>query len=383
MNEWKKVKLGQVCTIEKGTTGIQKATPGEYPLVVTSEGRKTHNTFQFDAEAVIVPIVSSTGHGHASIKRIHFQKGKFALGTILCAIIPKDKKELNAEYLYLFLDLNKEKELVGRMKGMANVTLPIKEIADIEIPLPPIHIQAMIIKKLTGQLSKARSIKQLYETSLEASEHLLPSILGRILSEGISDGWDEKTIDEVSKNIQYGYTASAKREGNAKLLRITDIQKGFVNWSSVPSCTCADLDKYRLHGGDIVFARTGATVGKSFLITEPPANAIFASYLIRLQVREDILPEYLYYFFQSSLYWDQISNRKAGAAQPNVNGTKLKKLKIPVPPINEQRKVVARLDSLSKKIGFLIKSQSEGRLILHALEPSFFGEAFVSNTAHV
>lgn len=383
MSGWKNVKLSQVCTIEKGTTGIQKSTPGEYPLVVTSEERKTHNTFQFDAEAVIVPIVSSTGHGHASIKRIHFQKGKFALGTILCAIIPKNKKELNAEYLYLFLDLNKEKELVGRMKGMANVTLPIKEIANIEIPLPPIDIQEMIIKKLSGQLSKARIIKQLYEISLEASEHLLPSILGRILSEGIVDGWAEKTIDEVSKNIQYGYTASAKKEGNAKLLRITDIQKGFVNWGTVPSCNCADLDKYRLHTGDIVFARTGATVGKSFLITEPPTNAIFASYLIRLQVREDILPEYIYYFFQSSLYWDQISNRKAGAAQPNVNGTKLKKLKIPVPPVNEQRKLVARLDSLSKKIELLIKSQSEGRLILDALEPSFFGEAFVSNTTHV
>ncbi len=94
---WKKVKLGEICTIEKGATGIQKAIQGDYPLVVTSEERKSHNEYQFDDEAVIIPLVSGTGHGHSSIKRIHFQTGKFALGSILCAVIPKNKKQLSAE----------------------------------------------------------------------------------------------------------------------------------------------------------------------------------------------------------------------------------------------------------------------------------------------
>ena len=106
---WRKVKLGEVCLIEKGNIGILKAIPGEFPLVVTSEERKTHNEFQFDGEAVIIPLVSGTGHGHASIKRIHFQTGKFAVGSILCAVIPKDKSILSAEFLYRYLDLKKEK----------------------------------------------------------------------------------------------------------------------------------------------------------------------------------------------------------------------------------------------------------------------------------
>ncbi|MFM8744683.1 MAG: restriction endonuclease subunit S, partial [Cytophagales bacterium] len=114
------LRLGDICTVEKGTTGINKAIPGKYPLVVTSEERKSHSNFQFDDEAVIIPLVSSTGHGHKSLKRIHFQTGKFALGTILCAVIPKDKTQLSAEYLYRYLDLNKERELVSRMRGMAN-----------------------------------------------------------------------------------------------------------------------------------------------------------------------------------------------------------------------------------------------------------------------
>ena len=144
---WQKVKLGDLCTIDKGKTGIQKAVPGDFPLVVTAEERKSHKEYQFEDEAVIIPLVSGTGHGHASIKRLHFQSGKFALGSILCAVIPKDKSILNAEYLYRFLNLNKERELVDRMKGMANVTLPIKEIAKIEIPLPSLEEQIEFVEK--------------------------------------------------------------------------------------------------------------------------------------------------------------------------------------------------------------------------------------------
>ena len=144
---WKTAKLDEICTIEKGNIGIMKAIPGAYPLVVLGEGRKSHHEYQFDDEAVIIPLVSSTGHGHRSMKRIFFQTGKFSVGSILCAVIPKDKTQLSAEFLYIYLDFNKEKELVSRMKGMANVTLPIYEIASVEIPLPSIEEQNQIVEK--------------------------------------------------------------------------------------------------------------------------------------------------------------------------------------------------------------------------------------------
>ena len=138
---WEKKKLGDLCSITKGKIGISKAVSGEYPLVVTSEERKSHKEFHFEGEAVVIPLVSSTGHGHRSLKRIHYQTGKFAVGSILCAVIPNDNKILNAEYLYRFLDLNREKELVSRMRGMANVTLPMKKIVNIEVPILPLGVQ--------------------------------------------------------------------------------------------------------------------------------------------------------------------------------------------------------------------------------------------------
>jgi len=147
---WEIKRIGEVCKIEKGNIGITKAVAGEYPLVVLGEGRKTHNEYQFDDEAVIIPLVSSTGHGDKSMKRIHYQSGKFSVGNILCAVIPKNKSVLSAQYLYRYLDLNKESELVSRMKGMANVSLPMKSIAEVEIPIPPVEIQREIVARLSS-----------------------------------------------------------------------------------------------------------------------------------------------------------------------------------------------------------------------------------------
>ena len=94
-----KYRLKDLCSINKGATGIMKADGGKYPLVALSDERRNHSEYQFDAKAVIVPLISSTGHGHASMKRVHYQEGKFALGNILCAVIPIDETKLNAKYL--------------------------------------------------------------------------------------------------------------------------------------------------------------------------------------------------------------------------------------------------------------------------------------------
>src|SRR5665811_1866042 len=110
-----KYRLKDICSITKGATGIMKAIQGKYPLVALSDERRSHNEFQFDANAVIVPLISSTGHGHASMKRVHYQEGKFALGSILCAVIPNDENQLNAKYLHLYLQQFKESLLVSLM----------------------------------------------------------------------------------------------------------------------------------------------------------------------------------------------------------------------------------------------------------------------------
>ncbi|MBX3350100.1 MAG: restriction endonuclease subunit S [Nitrospira sp.] len=162
----------------------------------------------------------------------------------------------------------------------------------------------------------------------------------------MKEGWETKTLGEVSA-INYGYTENASNESiGPRFLRITDIQDDRVDWGSVPYCRieALELPKYRLTNGDIVFARTGATTGKSFLVKDPP-EAVFASYLIRLRLLDKkLLPEFVSLFFQTSGYWKSIKEGSAGSAQGGFNATKLGALSIPIPSLSEQHRLVGILD---------------------------------------
>lgn len=150
------------------------------------------------------------------------------------------------------------------------------------------------------------------------------------------------TIGEIASTILYGVSESAKESGTFKLLRITDIQNNRVNWQTVPF-TNYDEQKaaaYLLRDGDILFARTGATVGKSYLVEGLSEPSIYASYLIRVQTSTAILPTYTKLFFESGFYWEQISLNSVGVGQPNVNGTTLASLLMPIPPYQEQKRIV-------------------------------------------
>ncbi len=162
----------------------------------------------------------------------------------------------------------------------------------------------------------------------------------------MKNGWDVRELAAVSA-INYGYTESASAEPvGPRFLRITDIQNDQVDWENVPYCRIdsRDLPKYRLASGDIVFARTGATTGKSFLVDDPP-DAVFASYLIRLRLLDKkLLPEFVSLFFQTVGYWKSIKEGSAGSAQGGFNASKLGALSIPTPPLPEQRRIVSILD---------------------------------------
>jgi type I restriction enzyme S subunit len=160
------------------------------------------------------------------------------------------------------------------------------------------------------------------------------------------------TLASICDKIDYGLTESATNDNTGiKFLRITDIQNGSVQWRSVPYCKCStqELKQYSLVTGDILFTRTGATTGKSFLVKQCPPNTVFASYLIRVKPNLKIIhPEYLFYFFQTPKYWQQITKSTVGAAQPGVNATKLSQLLIPCPSLPEQKRSAAILEKADR-----------------------------------
>ncbi len=177
----------------------------------------------------------------------------------------------------------------------------------------------------------------------------------------LPEGWAWARLGNLSAAIQYGLSNSAEPQGTYRLLRITDIQDGKVDWNAVPFTTVNDPEAYLLKTGDIVFARTGATVGKSFLIAETPYPSVYASYLIRIRLLESLFPEYVYQFFDSACYWTQITDKSVGVGQANCNGTSLKELFIPLPPIIEQLRIVPTAQAL---LAYVAKIDAEKKSLL-------------------
>jgi len=178
----------------------------------------------------------------------------------------------------------------------------------------------------------------------------------------LPDGWVWTKLGEVCLKPQYGWTTSAATEGGIQLLRTTDITSGSIDWDSVPFCKKepSDKEKYLLEDGDIVISRAGS-VGYSYLLKNPK-ESVFASYLIRFKPL--IEGRYLAFFLKSPSYWSAISDKSIGIALPNVNATKLKQIFLPLPPLAEQRRIVAKIEELFTKLDTGIESLKKAQVQL-------------------
>lgn len=168
-----------------------------------------------------------------------------------------------------------------------------------------------------------------------------------------SNEWVEYKLGDICTDISYGYTASADWEiEGPKFLRITDIQDYFINWSTVPQCPISDSDrrKYLLEIGDIVIARTGASTGSTFTLKDE-VDAVFASYLIRYKIDNNIAnPFYIGYLLKSSKWKEYVSSIIGGSAQPGANAKQFADFDFILPDKSKQGKIVDLLSAIDDKI---------------------------------
>lgn len=220
-------------------------------------------------------------------------------------------------------------------------------------------LQLAIQGKLVEQRAEEGKGEQLYREILAEKAKLVKA--GKIKKEkplpeiaedekpfDIPENWIWVRWGQISESIQYGYNAAAQTSGRIKMVRISDIQDGKVSWDTVPFCDIREdeIEAYVLKENDLLFARTGGTVGKSFLVKHIQEKAIYAGYLIRTRYSSSLVPEFLYNFMNSQLYWTQLRNGTIATAQPNCNGQTLSKMIIPLPPLSEQQRIVAKIEEL-------------------------------------
>jgi type I restriction enzyme S subunit len=262
-------------------------------------------------------------------------------------------RELITEHLDLWTGAVTEKSRSGRGSNGKIELTGIKKLRELILELA-------VRGKLLAQNEKDEPAKELISRiAIEKSELILEGKLKKQQAlQPVRDGeapyslpanWIWTRLGNYGADIHYGYTASANEQlSEYRLLRITDIQNDRVNWATVPGCEISkqQAEPYLLSGNDILIARTGGTIGKSFLVEDINVNAVFASYLIRLKKLEATYARYVKVFLGSNTYWSQLYEASMGTGQPNVNGRSLKNLLFPVPPLKEQHRIVQKVDEL-------------------------------------
>lgn len=316
-------------------------------------------------------------------------------------VISQTKEVFDQDYLYWLLSSNYAyMQFCGKVSGAVVKNLNSDKVANSVFPLPPLAEQKRIVAKIEELLplidryeqawSRLEEFNKRFPVDMQKSilqmaiqgklvpqlpeegtgeelfqqiqaekqalikagkikkEKPLPEITEDELPFDIPENWRWVRWGDLSQSIQYGYNAPAQEKGRIKMVRISDIQDGNVLWDTVPYCDIKEneIPTYLLGANDILFARTGGTVGKSYLVKEVPEEAIYAGYLIRTQYSSLLCPEYMKYFMESQLYWDQLRNGTIATAQPNCNGKTLSKMVLPLPPLAEQKRIVAKLEEI-------------------------------------
>jgi type I restriction enzyme S subunit len=188
--------------------------------------------------------------------------------------------------------------------------------------------------------------------------------------------WIECALADACSSIDYGLTASASDdETGPRFLRITDVVSGHIDWNAVPHVAAGaeTAEKYRLHDGDVVLARTGASTGASAYVKDPPP-AVFASYLVRLKARPDFDSRFLAYYLKSDDFWTFIRGVLGDkSAQPNASASTMTKAPLRAPrDKSEQRAIAHILGTLDDKIELNRRMSETLEAMARALFKSWF-----------
>ena len=435
------VKLKNLCEFEKGSTGLAKAEPGNYPLVTTGAERKSCNIYQFDTKAVCIPLVSSTGHGHASLKNVHYQEGKFALGTILVALTSKDDDRLDIQFLHLYLSQLKDRVLVPLMSGAANVAFSVKKIQGIEIPLPSIERQREIVvrfksivkeedelkSELTHQQTLLKKLRQ--QVLQEAIEGKLTAdwraqhpdvepaseLLQRIAAEKAqlvkakkikvgkkqpaSDDykgeimvpieWGLPDLDDISQYITDGthqtpkYTESGRiflSAQNVKPFRFMLREHKYVSEDDYQ----AYIRNRKPEVGDLLVGRVGSK-GETAVIDVEIDFAFYVSLGLVKTFKETTCPDYLA-IVMNSPYGQEYARgnmSSTGASAGNFNLGRIRSFPIPLPSLDEQQAIVTKVKKLLALCDQLESQINQNQTHAEQLMPAVLKEAFSHNSARM
>lgn len=366
---WQIKKLNEVCNIQTGKWDANHAIQnGKYRFYTCAYEYCFCNTKRFSGESIILP-----GNG-VNVGEIFYYKGDF--DAYQRTYVINNIKVLPKFLYYHLLCFWKERNL-NKQFGSATNFLKIGNFQNYEISYPEsTNEQHRIVKILDEVFADTAKAKENAKKNLQNSRELFESYLQSVFVDQ-GKNWEKKTLDVIC-DVEYGYTEKAKSVGDYRFVRITDTDENglLTQEKKMYVDSFNDAKKYILTDGDLLMARTGASAGNVMLF-EGDEKAVFASYLIRMKFKKEILSKLYWHFSKSKLYWDQVMLLSAGSAQPQFNGGALKQIIFSFPKsLPEQKSIVKKLDALSaetKKLEMIYKQKLAD---LEELKKSVLKKAF-------
>ena len=336
---------------------------GSYPYYGANGIQDYVADYIFDDELVL--LAEDGGNFGSKTKPIAYRvSGKCWVNNH--AHVLKPKKDFNVDYLcYSLMFYNTD----GLVNGATRQKLTQATMRQMLIPQRAYQEQCDIV----AQMNRVNLIIKTRQNQLQKLDELVKA---RFVELFIGKGYPTKTIDEVSLGKgEYGAQSASIEYAptRPRYVRITDINDdGTLNDDVVASINPDDDEQYRLEYGDFLFARMGATVGKTFAFIA--GNQIFAGYLIRYKLNRKLInPRYLFWYTKLDEYWNWVKLNQSGAAQPGINAKKYGSLRIPVPPVAEQEQFAAFVEQTDKSKVAVQKSLDEAQLLFDSLMQQYFG----------
>lgn len=300
-------------------------------------------------------------------------------------IIRTDRQKMLPRFLNFFLlSAIGQRQIDSFQAGGNRQGLNFSQVRSISLPLPATLAEQTAIAEalsdtdahiaaLEQLIAKKRLIKQGAMRELLTGRRRLPGFAGKSGYKQtevgmIPENWDATTVGQCIRNMPvYGVNAPAIPFDSRfpTYLRITDINEdGQFSEDSKTSINHPNAKSYLLEDGDIVFARTGASVGKSYLYNPADGPLVFAGFLICLTPDPDRLnPSFLAYYVQTTSYWNWVRVNSMRSGQPGINGGEFASLPIPLPTLPEQTAIAAVLSDMDAELAGLEAKAAKARLL--------------------
>lgn len=358
--DWQKVTLDEICVLNQLSTGNKFCFDEIEYIDISSVGTGVLLELQkmlfkdapSRAKRLVKngsTILSTVRPNRRSFLYIKNPRPNIVVSTGFAVLDPLPEKMLPRFLYYTVTNQSFTDYLTANAKGAAYPAVDTEIIKRAEVVIPPLPTQRRIAAILSAYdeliENNSRRIKILEEMARMIYQEwfvkfrfpgheqakFVESPLGMIPA-----GWEVGTLKSFCSSMTYGYTTSAKKDCvGPKFLRITDIVPSFIDWDNVPYCEISDKEetKYLLEEGDIVVARTGATVGYAKRLNKKHPKTVFASYLVRLRLSVKLASLYVGILVESDEYKTFIKLNASGAAQPQANAQVLTSISLVMPSI--------------------------------------------------